>query len=62
MATVAKPEVRQKSAKNALLDSVDSVIDSAEKMTRREFRKATKEFKQILDCAASSHRRNRETA
>lgn len=63
MATVAKPEVCQKPAKDALLESVDRAIDSAaENMSRKEFKKAAKEFNEVLDRAVSSHRRNRETA
>jgi hypothetical protein len=63
MATVAKPDVRQKSAKDALLESVDRAIDTAaEKMNRGEFKRAAKEFNEVLDRAVSSRRRSRESA
>jgi hypothetical protein len=62
MATIANA-TRHKSAKDALLESVDRAIDSAaEKMSRKDFKKAAKEFNEVLDRAASSRRRNRETA
>ena len=63
MATLAKPEVRQKPAKDALFESMDRAIDTAaEKMSRGEFNKAAKDFNKVLDRAVSSPRRNRESA
>jgi hypothetical protein len=60
---MASSPVKQKSAMDELLDSFGEVIDSgAEKMDPSELRESEKRFNEIVDRAAASRKRRRETA
>jgi hypothetical protein len=61
---MATPRVRQKSAMETLLDSMNELADSAaKKMTVEEMRKTSKEINESIDRVVSDgRRRRRETA
>ena len=60
---MATSPVKQKTAIDTLLDSMDELVDSAaEKMTPAELRKTRKEVNDVIDRAVAVHKRRRETA
>jgi len=60
---MATSRVKQKSAIDRLLQSMDELVDSAAKrMTPNELRKARKEINDVVDRAVVAHKRRRETA
>ena len=61
---MATPRVRQKSAMETLLDSMNELAGSAaKKMTAEEMRKTSKEINESIDRVVSDgRRRRRETA
>jgi hypothetical protein len=62
-ARMATSRVKQKSAIDRLLQSMDELVDSAAKrMTPNELRKARKEINDVVDRAVVAHKRRRETA
>jgi hypothetical protein len=62
-ARMATSQVKQKSAIDRLLQSIDELVDSAAKrMTPNELRKARKEINDVVDRAVVAHKRRRETA
>jgi hypothetical protein len=63
MATVPKPRMGEKSAKQELLDAFGELIDQAEQtMTVREFDRAAKRSNEALDRALDRRKRRSETA
>jgi hypothetical protein len=53
----------RKSATDSLMEGMDELIDSAaEKLTDKQFKKAEKEFNDVVDRAVVSRSRKRETA
>jgi hypothetical protein len=60
---MASSSVDKKSATDSLLEGMDELIDSAaEKMTDRQFKRAEKQFNDVVDRAVASRSRKRETA
>jgi hypothetical protein len=60
---MATSPAKQKSAMDALLESMDELVDSAAKrMTPDELGKARKEINDVVDRAVVAHKRRRETA
>ena len=60
---MATSPVKQKSAMDTLLESMDELVDAAaERMTPDELRKARKEINDVVDRVVVVHERRRETA
>jgi hypothetical protein len=60
---MATSQVKQKSALDTLMESMDELVDSAaERMTPEELRKARKEVNDVVDRAVVGHKQRRETA